>query len=69
MADAVLIDTWGWLALGHRRDSHHQEIKALSGGICKKFHESLGSASVSEDLRLAQSRSPVPLLSALMATS
>jgi len=29
MADAVLIDTWGWLALGHRRDSHHEEIKAL----------------------------------------
>ena len=29
MADAVLIDTWGWLALGHRRDSRHQEIKAL----------------------------------------
>ncbi len=29
MADAILIDTWGWLALGHRRDSRHQEIKAL----------------------------------------
>ena len=28
MTDAVLIDTWGWLALGHRRDSRHQEIKA-----------------------------------------
>jgi predicted nucleic acid-binding protein len=23
------MDTWGWLALGHRRDSRHQEIKAL----------------------------------------
>jgi predicted nucleic acid-binding protein len=29
MANAVLIDTWGWLALGHRRDPRHQEIKAL----------------------------------------
>lgn len=29
MAEAILIDTWGWLALGHRRDSRHQEIKAL----------------------------------------
>jgi len=29
MAEAVLIDTWGWLALGHRRDPRHQEIKAL----------------------------------------
>ncbi|HEX3720661.1 MAG TPA: PIN domain-containing protein [Verrucomicrobiae bacterium] len=23
------MDTWGWLAYGHRRDSHHPEIKAL----------------------------------------
>jgi predicted nucleic acid-binding protein len=29
MAEAILIDTWRWLALGHRRDSRHQEIKAL----------------------------------------
>jgi len=29
MADAVLIDTWGWLALGHRRDARHQEVKAF----------------------------------------
>lgn len=29
MADAVLIDTWGWLALGHRRDPRHQEIKVF----------------------------------------
>ena len=29
MAEAVLIDTWGWLALGHRRDPRHQEVKAF----------------------------------------
>jgi predicted nucleic acid-binding protein len=29
MAEAVLIDTWGWLAIGHRRDPRHQEIKAF----------------------------------------
>ena len=29
MPDLVFIDTWGWLALGHRRDARHQEIKAL----------------------------------------
>ena len=29
MADAVLIDTWGGLAIGHRRDPRHQEIKAF----------------------------------------
>jgi len=29
MPNLVFIDTWGWLALGHRRDTHHQEINAL----------------------------------------
>lgn len=27
MAETILIDTWGWLAIGHRRDPRHQEIK------------------------------------------
>ena len=26
---ATFIDTWGWLALGHRQDSRHSEIKKL----------------------------------------
>ena len=29
MAEAVLIDTWGWLALGYRREPRHEEIKAF----------------------------------------
>jgi len=29
MPEAVFIDTWGWLALGYRRDARHQEIKAF----------------------------------------
>ena len=29
MAGSVLIATWGWLALGHRRDARHQEVKAF----------------------------------------
>ena len=29
MPNLAFIDTWGWLALGHRRDAHHQEINAL----------------------------------------
>lgn len=36
MPEGVFIDTWGWLALGHRHDARHQEIKAfyqaLQGG-------------------------------------
>ena len=26
-SEPVFVDTWGWVALGHRRDSHHQQIK------------------------------------------
>ena len=27
--NSIFIDSWGWLALGHRRDSHHLEVKEL----------------------------------------
>ena len=27
MAERLFVDTWGWLALGHRRDPHHQPVK------------------------------------------
>ncbi len=27
MPRAVFVDTWGWLALGHRRDAHHSSVK------------------------------------------
>jgi len=29
MLEAVFIDTWGWLALGHRRDARHREVRAF----------------------------------------
>lgn len=29
MASSVFIDTWGWLALGHRRESRHLEVVKL----------------------------------------
>lgn len=38
MAEAVLIDTWGWLALGHCRDHRHQEVKV--------FHEILKAQGI-----------------------
>jgi len=25
----VFVDTWGWMALGHRRDPHHGEVRDL----------------------------------------
>lgn len=27
MPRTIFIDTWGWIALGHRRDARHDEIK------------------------------------------
>jgi len=29
MPDLLFIDTWGWVALGHRKDPRHYEVKAL----------------------------------------
>jgi uncharacterized protein len=28
----IFVDTWGWLAYGHRRDAHHAEVKELVEG-------------------------------------
>ena len=36
MPDAVFIDTWGWLALGHHRDARHQEVKAFYQSLREK---------------------------------
>jgi predicted nucleic acid-binding protein len=33
MAGAVFVDTWGWIALGHRRDARHHEIKQFYQGL------------------------------------
>jgi uncharacterized protein len=29
MVETIFIDTWGWLALGHRRDDRHSEVENL----------------------------------------
>jgi uncharacterized protein len=29
MEESVLVDTWGWVALGYRRDAHHTEARAF----------------------------------------
>lgn len=29
ISDLLFIDTWGWLALGHRKDRRHHEVKAF----------------------------------------
>jgi predicted nucleic acid-binding protein len=31
-AQSIFVDTWGWLAYGHRRDAHHTQIKELVAG-------------------------------------
>ena len=39
MGEAIFIDTWGWVALGHRHDDAHREI----GGL---FHEINGQGAL-----------------------
>ena len=29
MPQAVFVDTWGWVALGHRRDARHPEVQTF----------------------------------------
>lgn len=29
MPEPVFIDTWGWIALGHRQNARHREVKAF----------------------------------------
>lgn len=31
--DPVFVDTWGWMALGHRRDPRHSDVKAFYQGL------------------------------------
>jgi predicted nucleic acid-binding protein len=31
--DPIFVDTWGHLALGHRRDPHHLEVKKFYQGL------------------------------------
>ena len=28
-SDAIFVDTWGWMALGHRRELRHVEVKRI----------------------------------------
>src|SRR5688572_5800166 len=36
MPRAVFVDTWGWIALGRRREARHQEIKRFYQGLQRK---------------------------------
>lgn len=34
--DPVFVDTWGWIALGHRRDSRHKEVILFYQELCNR---------------------------------
>ena len=38
MADALFIDTWGWLALGHKQDPFHSTVKSYYAAAQKNLH-------------------------------
>lgn len=34
--ESVFVDSWGWIALGHRRDSRHDEVKLFYQELCDR---------------------------------
>jgi predicted nucleic acid-binding protein len=36
MKDSVFVDTWAWVAHGHRKDSRHKEVAQLFGKLRRK---------------------------------
>jgi uncharacterized protein len=32
-SEPIFVDTWGWLAYGHRRDAHHEVVRHLFEGF------------------------------------
>ena len=33
MQGPLFVDTWGWVALGHRQDQHHQRVRSIFQNI------------------------------------
>jgi predicted nucleic acid-binding protein len=33
--EPVFVDTWGWMALGHRREPRHMEVKRVYRELCR----------------------------------
>ena len=50
MPDLIFVDTWGWLALGHRKDSRHQEVKSLYEEFRRKDAKILTTDFVLDEL-------------------
>jgi len=52
--DPVFVDTWGWMALGHRRDPSHSEIR--------RFYHELREQEDEHFLQVGMGFSKVPPL-------
>ncbi len=46
----IFVDTWGWLALGHRRDNYHQQVKNLYYSLQSNYVEIYTSDYVLDEL-------------------
>jgi predicted nucleic acid-binding protein len=50
MKDRIFVDTWGWVALGHKKDSHHQDVVRFYREAAKRKAEIVSSDFVLDEL-------------------
>jgi predicted nucleic acid-binding protein len=50
MRERFFVDTWGWIALGHKKDSHHQEVVRFYREAAKRKADIVSSDFVLDEL-------------------
>ncbi len=50
MRERFFVDTWGWVALGHKKDSHHREIVRFYQEAARRKAEIVSSDYVLDEL-------------------
>lgn len=48
--DPVFVDTWGWLALGHRRDPHHGDVRRIYEDLHRRHAPMITTDHVLDEL-------------------
>jgi predicted nucleic acid-binding protein len=50
MRERFFVDTWGWVALGHKKDSHHKEVARFYREVHQRGAEIVTSDYVLDEL-------------------